>query len=81
MPFHFDSALNLLLMTTQHEGMEVNFRNVDRCVTESRQERQRTTKNTRRSRRAVLKYEREQTAVSHLCLGGELASESAGCSL
>ena len=68
-------------MTTQRDGMEVNFRNVDRYVTESRRGRQRTGTNTRRSRRAVLKYEREQTAVSHLCLGGEPASESAGYSL
>ena len=80
-PFHFDSAPNLLLISTEHNEMQVNFRDVDRYVTERRQERQRTRTNPRRSRRAELKYEREQTAVSHLCFGGEPASESAGCSL
>ena len=83
-PFHFESALNLLLMSTEHKEMQVNFRDVDRHVTERRQGRQRTRKNTR-SRRAVRVEIRvgagQQAAISHLCLGGEPASESAGCSL
>ena len=58
----------------------MNFKDVDRYVTERKQERQRTRTKTRRSKRAVEIRAGSDSRFTPF-LGGVPASESAGCSL